>query len=52
MTGEQLAAAVRWGSGSRVLRAGFTHTGDAKILFGKWAKDIRKSIDSAHGKDT
>ena len=34
VTGEQLAAASRWGSGSRILRAGFTHTGDAKILYG------------------
>lgn len=45
MSGEQLAAAVRWGSGSRVLRAGFTHTGDAKILIVRWAKEIREYID-------
>ncbi len=32
ITGEQIAAVSRWGSGSRYLRAGFTHTGDAKIL--------------------
>jgi len=49
MTGEQIAAASRWGSGSRILRAGFTHTGDAKILMDRWAKDLRKSIDEAHG---
>ncbi len=50
VSGEQLAAMVRWGSGSRVLRAGFTHTGDAKILFNKWAKALREAIDKAHGK--
>ncbi len=50
MTGEQLAATSRWGSGSRILRAGFTHTGDAKILMDRWAKDLRDSIDEAHGR--
>lgn len=50
MTGEQIAAAIRWGSGSRFLRAGFTHTGDAKILMGRWAKDLRERIDTAHGR--
>ena len=50
MTGEQLAAASKWGSGSRILRAGFTHTGDAKILMDRWAKALRKMIDEAHGR--
>ncbi len=50
VTGEQLRAASRWGSGSRVLRAGFTHTGDAKILMDRWAKDLRESLDAAHGR--
>jgi len=49
MSGEQIAAALRWGSGSRVLRAGFTHTGDAMILAEHWAKDFRKRLDEAHG---
>jgi len=49
MTGEQLAAVSQWGSGSRILRAGFTHTGDAKILMDRWAKDLREMIDEAHG---
>ncbi len=49
MTGEQIAAVSRWGSGSRILRAGFTHTGDAKILMDRWAKALRKMIDEAHG---
>lgn len=49
MSGEQIVAATRWGSGSRVLRAGFTHTGDAMILAEKWAKDFRKRLDAAHG---
>jgi hypothetical protein len=50
MTGEQIAAVSRWGSGSRILRAGFTHTGDAKILMNRWAKDLRKRLDAAHGR--
>ncbi len=49
MTGEQIAAVSRWGSGSRILRAGFTHTGDAKIVIDRWAKDLRERIDEAHG---
>jgi hypothetical protein len=50
MTGEQLAAISQWGSGSRILRAGFTHTGDAKILIDRWTKDFRKLMDEAHGR--
>jgi Protein of unknown function (DUF3313) len=50
LTGEQLTAAVRWGSGSRILRAGFTHTGDAKIAMHRWAKDLRHWIDFTHGR--
>ncbi len=50
VTGEQIAAAIRWGSGSRVLRAGFSHTGDAKILMDRWAKDFRDRLDDAHGR--
>ncbi len=49
VTGEQIAAVIRWGSGSRIARAGFTHTGDAKIVINRWAKDLRKRIDKAHG---
>ena len=49
VTGEQIAAVIRWGSGSRLLRAGFTHTGDAKILMNRWAKDLRERIDEEHG---
>ena len=48
MTGEQLAAAIRWGSGSRVLRAGLSKLGDAKLVIDAWAKDVRKRIDQAH----
>ncbi len=50
MTGEQIAAVSRWGSGSRILRAGYTHTGDAKILMDRWAKELRERIDEAHGR--
>jgi len=50
LTGEQLTAAVRWGSGSRILHAGLTHTGDAKIAMHRWAKDLRHWIDFTHGR--
>lgn len=50
VTGEQIAAAIRWGSGSRVARAGYSHTGDAKIMFDKWAKQFRKQLDELHGR--
>ncbi len=50
VTGEQIVAVIRWGSGSRILRAGFTHTGDAKILMDRWAKGLRDRIDEAHGR--
>jgi len=48
VTGEQLAAAIRWGTGSRVLKAGLSKLGDAKLVIDRWAKDIRKRIDQAH----
>ncbi len=48
VTGEQLSAAIRWGSGSRVLQAGFTRAGDAKILINRWIKDTRKAMDEMH----
>jgi hypothetical protein len=50
VTGEQLAAAIRWGTGSRVLKAGLSKLGDAKIVINRWAADIRKRLDQAHGK--
>ena len=51
VTGEQLAAAIRWGGGSRVLRAGFTKMGDAKLAIDRWAEDLRDMMDKAHGRD-
>ena len=48
INGEQLAAAIHWGSGSRILRAGFTPAGDAKILIGRWIRLARTAIDEAH----
>lgn len=48
VTGEQLSAVIQWGSGSRILRAGFTKLGDAKLQINKWSKMLRKSIDEAH----
>jgi hypothetical protein len=50
VTGVQIAAVIRWGSGSRIGRAGFTHTGDAKLVINRWAKDLREKIDEAHGR--
>ena len=52
ISGEQLAAAVRWGGGSRLLRAGFTEMGDAKLAIDKWAKDLRALMDAAHGRES
>ena len=48
VTGKQLAATVRWGTGSRILKAGITHMGDAKIAIKRWAKDLRAQVDDAH----
>jgi hypothetical protein len=50
VTGEQLMAVIRWGSGSRILRAGLTHMGDAKIAVDKWTRDVRKIFDEMHGR--
>jgi hypothetical protein len=57
MTGEQLAAAIRWGSGSRVMGRGtqvlkgeVSKLGDAKGVIDRWAKDLRQRIDAAHGR--
>jgi hypothetical protein len=50
VTGKQLAAVVRWGTGSRVLKAGITHMGDAKIAIDRWAKDLRAQIDEANAR--
>ena len=50
VTGVQVAAVIRWGSGSRIGRAGFTHTGDAKRVINRWAKDLRERIDEEHGR--
>ncbi|MFK8017789.1 MAG: DUF3313 domain-containing protein [Gammaproteobacteria bacterium] len=50
VTGEQLAASVRWGGGSRVLIAGFTSMGDAKLAIKRWTRDMREMIDAAHAK--
>ena len=48
VTNEQLAAAVQWGSGSRVLRAGLTKLGDAKLQINRWTDNLRQRIDDAH----
>ncbi len=50
ISNEQLAAAVQWGNGSRVLRAGFTKSGDAKLQINRWTRNLRERIDSAHGR--
>lgn len=48
VTGEQIAAMVRWGTGSRVLQAGLTKTGDAKIAINKWTRNLREQLDQVH----
>lgn len=48
--GEQIAAAILWGSGSRVLVAGLTRLGDAKIVINRWSKYLRQTVDDAHGR--
>lgn len=48
LSGEQLAASLQWGTGSRLLRAGFTRLGDAKLKINKWAARLRSRIDEAH----
>jgi len=48
ITREQLSAEVQFGNGSRILRAGFTKMGDAKLQINKWSKNLRKRIDDAH----
>ena len=50
LSGQQLGAVIRWGTGSRFLKAGITHTGDAKIAIDRWAGDLRKQIDAAHAR--
>jgi len=50
VTGEQLGALIRWDSGSRIGRAGYTHMGDAKIAINHWTKEFRKTFDELHGR--
>lgn len=47
VSGEQLGASIQWGSGSRVLRAGFTKLGDAKLQINSWAKTLRERLEDA-----
>ncbi|MEM9055990.1 MAG: DUF3313 family protein [Pseudomonadota bacterium] len=49
---EQLAASVQWGSGSRVLRAGLTKLGDAKIQIKRWTRHLRERLDEINGHST
>ena len=51
LTGEQLGAWIRWGSGSRITRAGLTRLGDAKLQINRWTKDMRQRIDAVHGQE-
>jgi len=50
VSGEQQAAAIRWGTGSRVLRAGLTRLGDAKLNINRWSKNLRKELDAVNNK--
>ena len=49
-SGEQIGAVIRWGTGSRFLKAGISHMGDAKIAIDRWARDLRLQIDAAHAR--
>ncbi len=49
-TGEQLAALIRWGSGSRVMPGGFTKAGHAKTLIRRWVRNLRKELDELNGR--
>jgi len=49
-SGEQIMAVTRWGTGSRVLRAGLTETGDAKIVVDRWAEELRGRFDESHNR--
>jgi hypothetical protein len=51
-TGAQLGATIRWGNGSRVLRAGLTRLGDAKLQINRWSKDLRKMLDALEQEQT
>ncbi|MEM9533561.1 MAG: DUF3313 domain-containing protein [Pseudomonadota bacterium] len=51
-TGKQLAALLAWGNGSRVLRAGLTRLGDAKLQINRWSAGLRKSLDALAEADT
>ena len=51
VTGEQLFATIRWGGGSRVGRAGYSKTGDARIILTRWAKELREKLEEMHGID-
>ena len=46
LTGEQLGAWIRWGSGNRLLRAGFTRLGDGKLQIDMWTMNMRIRIDA------
>lgn len=52
ISNEQLAAAIQWGTGSRVLRAGLTRLGDAKLQINRWTANLRDRIDEAHRQAT
>ena len=51
LTNEQLGAWIRWGSGSRIVRAGLTRLGDAKLQMNKWTNDMRQRIDAVHKRE-
>ncbi|MEL7451639.1 MAG: DUF3313 domain-containing protein [Pseudomonadota bacterium] len=49
MSGEQLAASVQWGSGSRIFLGGYTKLGHAKTQINRWADRLRERLDELHG---
>lgn len=49
VTGEQLAAIVRAGSGSRIVPGGITPTGHARRLVARWFRELRAELDRRQG---
>ncbi len=51
VTGEQLAASVQWGSGSRIFLGGYTKLGHAKTEINQWADRLRERLDDLHANE-
>ena len=53
VSGERIAAAIDNQKGSRLdISGGLTWYGNAETILDKWAEDVKKFVDKAHGKTT